>query len=91
MTASAHELRELRLLAALRSGRVSLDALGDAAVTEARVLLGAAGPDRACDDPYAALVRWRARSLDAALTDAQRRAAGVVARSCAGLVSGSAR
>ena len=93
VTASAHELRELRLLAGLRSGRVSLDVLGDAAVTEARGLLGAAGPDRAaaCDDPYAALVRWRAWSLDGALTDAQRRAAAVVARSCAGLVSRSAR
>lgn len=93
VTASAHELRELRLLAGLRSGRVSLDGLGEDAVTEARGLLGAAGPDRAaaCPDPYAALVRWRAWSLDAGLTDAQRRAAAVVARSCAGVVSRSAR
>ncbi|MFC5290206.1 hypothetical protein ACFPM7_24380 [Actinokineospora guangxiensis] len=85
--ASAHELRELRLLAALRTGRVSLDALGDDAAAEAAALLtGARHPD-----PRAALRHWRARSLDTALTDAQRRAAAVVARSCAGLLSGSRR
>jgi hypothetical protein len=85
--ASAHELRELRLLAALRTGRVSLDALGEDAAAEAAALLtGARHPD-----PRAALRHWRARSLDTALTDAQRRAAAVLARSCAGLLSGSRR
>ncbi|GGS26495.1 hypothetical protein [Actinokineospora fastidiosa] len=89
VTAGAHELRELRLLASLRSGRVSLDDLGDDAVTEARYLLGAAGPNRlACtDDPYTALLRWRARALDTTLPDAQRRAAGIIARTCAALAT----
>lgn len=92
VAASAHELRELRLLAVLRTGRVSLDELGDEAATEARRLLGAAGERLAGGlDPYAAMVRWRAWSLDTGLTDAQRRAAGVVARSCAGLLNEPAR
>ncbi|MGQ0841863.1 hypothetical protein [Actinokineospora sp.] len=85
--ASAHELRELRLLAALRTGRVGL---GDAA-DEARRLIGGHGtaPGQrlaASSDAYEALLRWRARAEDAALPDRDRRAAAVVVRSCEELI-----
>lgn len=93
--ANAHDLRELRLLAALRTGRLSLDLLGEDAEDEARHLLGAHGATPAdrlstTGDAYGALLRWRARALDPALPAPQRRAAAVIARSCEALITGGA-
>ncbi|MGW5053025.1 hypothetical protein [Actinokineospora sp. NPDC004072] len=80
--AAAHPLRELRLAATLRSGRLSLAPLGDAAVAEAADLLAARPPA----DPYTALLRWRTHALDESLPPPVRAAASVLARSCAGLL-----
>lgn len=95
VVACAHEFRELRLLAALRGGRVVLpDELRD----EALRLLGDEGsgvPDRLGIEPdadprpiaYDALRRWRAQAENLALPSAARRAAAVVARSCEAVVA----
>ncbi|GAA4257297.1 hypothetical protein [Dactylosporangium darangshiense] len=102
IVAGAHEFRELRLLAALRAGRVSLPAPLSA---EARRLAGADGTTPAArlavpDDQPAedlwpaaqeALRRWRPAAEDVALTEAQRRAAAVVVRSCEGLLDAASR
>ncbi|WP_432827436.1 hypothetical protein [Dactylosporangium sp. CA-092794] len=98
IVAGAHEFQELRLLAALRAGRVSLPAPLDA---EARRLAGAVGtsvvarlglehepsPDEAWSLGTEALRRWRPAAEDVALTAAQRRAATVVVRTCEGLLA----
>ena len=93
LVADAHEFRELRLLAALRSGRVNLpreDAV------EARRLLGGSGtsvgerlgmsPEATADDTWteahAAAGRWRQQAHGRGLLPDQRRAAEVVLRSC---------
>lgn len=99
--ASAHELRELRLYAALRSGRTVLPAhLSD----EALRLTGATGtsvaqrlgtPD---DTPRThalalaseAVDRWRAEADDPDRPYPQRRAAQVVVRSCEGVLAATA-
>jgi hypothetical protein len=86
--AGAHDFRELRLLAAIRSGRVTL---GDRA-EEATRLLGAQGTEpaqrlSASGDAYDALLRWRAHAEDPRLGDRDRRAAATIARSCEALVS----
>ncbi|WP_426502570.1 hypothetical protein ACPPVO_33650 [Dactylosporangium sp. McL0621] len=98
IAASAHDFRELRLLAALRAGRVSLP--GPLAA-DARRLAGAhgtsaaarldqpeeAGPTQLWPAARDALLRWRPAVEDVALTAAQRRAAAVVVRTCEGLLA----
>lgn len=93
LVADAHEFRELRLLAALRSGRVNLPR--EHAI-DARRLLGGSGtsvgerlgmsPDATADDTWteahAAAERWRDQAHGRTLLPAQRRAAEVVLRSC---------
>ncbi|EWC59724.1 isoniazid inducible gene protein iniC [Actinokineospora spheciospongiae] len=86
--AGAHELRELRLLADLDTGRVSL---GEE-VAEARYLLGAQGTTPAArlavsDDAHTAVLRWRAHAEDPRRDSRARRAALVVVRSCEELVT----
>ncbi|OLF17490.1 hypothetical protein BU204_11155 [Actinophytocola xanthii] len=93
LVTSAHELRELRLLADLQAGRTSLPApLAD----EARRLLGGGGTALAARlgfdrDPggqelHAALSetlhRWQEQAENHALGHGQRQAARVVVRSC---------
>ncbi|TDV52184.1 GTPase [Actinophytocola oryzae] len=98
LVVSAHDFRELRLLAALDGGRTALpDPLGD----EARRLVGGVGtalPARlgfgrdasghelvgAVSD---ALRRWQEQAENQALGSGQRRAARVVVRSCEGMVA----
>ncbi|SFA72462.1 50S ribosome-binding GTPase [Amycolatopsis marina] len=93
--AGAHEFRELRLLAALRGGRIVLPA---ELRTEALRLLGDVGAGVAerfgvepGEDPrpaaFDALQRWRAHAEDGSLPAAARRAAAVVARGCEGVVA----
>jgi hypothetical protein len=99
LVASAHEFRELRLLAALRAGRVTLpDGLAD----QARRLAGGHGPapyDRLGVSPdcppgevwaraTAAIDRWRAEPAERRFTPAQQRVAEVVVRSCEGILAG---
>jgi hypothetical protein len=99
LLADAHEFRELRLLAALRAGRVNLprEHAGDA-----KRLLGGSGtslgerlgmsPEATADDTWAeahaAAERWRAHAHGRALLPAQRRAAEVVLRSCDMILAG---
>lgn len=98
LVVSAHDFRELRLLAALAGGRMALpDPLAD----EARRLVGGVGtelPARlgitrdasghelqgALSD---ALRRWQGQAENHALGAGQRRAARVVVRSCEGMVA----
>ena len=98
LVVSAHDFRELRLLAALAGGRTALpDPLAD----EARRLVGGVGtelPARlgltrdvagrelqgALSD---ALRRWQEQAENHALGAGQRRAARVVVRSCEGMVA----
>jgi hypothetical protein len=100
--ASAHELRELGLLGALRSGRTGLPP--DLAL-EARRLAGWDGPDLAVrlgvgdglDDAAAwemvekALARWREEAENPAVGADHRRAAAIVVRTCEGLLTDLAR
>lgn len=93
---SAHDFRELRLLAALHGGRTTLpDPLAD----EARRLVGGigtalparlgfgldAGGHELHDAVSDALLRWQGQAQNAALGAGQRRAARVVVRSCEGM------
>lgn len=101
--ASAHDFRELRLLAALQSGRTRLP--GDLEA-EASRLVGGLGTDLPVRlgladeaDPGGwdaqrlrhvlldTLGRWRDHAADPALDHAQRRAASVVVRSCEGMLA----
>ncbi|WP_327003182.1 50S ribosome-binding GTPase [Dactylosporangium sp. NBC_01737] len=96
--AGTHDFQELRLLAALRAGRVRMPA---PLVAEARRLAGAAGTsivarlglehDPTEDELWTlsneALRRWRLAAEDVALTAEQHRAATVVVRSCEGIVA----
>jgi hypothetical protein len=93
LVADAHEFRELRLLSALRSGRVNLPR--EHAI-DAKQLLGGSGtsvgerlgmsPDASASDTWeaahAAASRWREQAHGRMLLPAQRRAAEVVLRSC---------
>jgi hypothetical protein len=95
--ASAHDFRELRLLAALQGGRTKLPGDLDA---EASRLVGGLGtalparlgldyePDEADlrDAVYDVLERWREQAANPVLDEAQRRAAAVVLRSCEGML-----
>jgi hypothetical protein len=94
VVAGAHELRELRLLAALRTGRVALP--GELAV-EARRLIGGDGgahcerlgvdpstpPARLWPAAESAATRWQGLT---SLTGGARRAAEVVLRSCTAIL-----
>ncbi|MEV0679817.1 hypothetical protein AB0I60_25150 [Actinosynnema sp. NPDC050436] len=91
--ASAHDFRELRLLAAIQSGRTALPGGLD---DEATRLVGGLGTSvlarlgldhRPTDAEMRHVVldtvgRWRDRAADPAHDQAQRRAAAVVVRSC---------
>jgi hypothetical protein len=93
LVADAHEFRELRLLSALRSGRVNLPR--EHAI-DAKQLLGGSGtsvgerlgmsPDASASDTWEAAhlaaARWREQAHGRVLLPAQRRAAEVVLRSC---------
>ncbi len=93
VVASAHDFRELRLVAALQAGRTRLPAELQA---EAMRLIGAEGTDPLARlgfdydaDPYEqrealldALVRWQAQAADVHAPNDRRRAAQVVVRSC---------
>jgi hypothetical protein len=93
--ASAHDFAELRLLAALRSGRVTLP--GDSAErlvggngTSIADRLGAEGevsPDDLRDAVYDELTQWRAHAESPLLGAAQRAAARTVVRSCEGMLA----
>lgn len=98
LVVSAHDFRELRLLAALQGGRTALpDPLAD----EARRLVGGVGtalparlgfdqdtPGHELHDAVAdALRRWQEQAENHALATNQRRAARVVVRSCEGMVA----
>ncbi|GAA2962538.1 hypothetical protein [Actinokineospora diospyrosa] len=85
---SAHEPRELRLLAELDSGRVTFGERDG----EARHLLGGLGTAPATrlalsGEPYQAYLRWHALTESPDHTHAQRCAAAVVARTCEALVA----
>ncbi|MFD1149705.1 P-loop NTPase family protein [Saccharothrix hoggarensis] len=96
--ASAHDFRELRLLAALQGGRTRLPGELEA---EAHRLVGELGTDPLVrlgldheptgDELRHAVLetlgRWRDHSADPALDHGQRRAAHVVVRSCEGMLS----
>lgn len=100
--ASAHDLAELRLLAALRANRVTLPGDGD---EEARRLIGACGTGAVArlgvDDDSGgshawslatdAARRWREQAENPLFTQEQRRAALTVARSCEGILADLAR
>jgi hypothetical protein len=91
--AEAHDFPELRLLSALRAGRLNLPREHAA---EAKRLLGGSGAsvgerlglnsEATAEDIWAqthdATHRWRALAHDHALAPAQRRAADLVLRSC---------
>ncbi|GAA4680731.1 hypothetical protein [Phytohabitans rumicis] len=95
--ANAHDFRELRLLGALQGHRIRLDKPLEA---EARRLIGENGTGTAARlgvDQRAtatelwelssdALYRWQEQTEDPLLSLEQRRAAGVVVRSCEGIL-----
>ncbi len=98
LVVSAHDFRELRLLAALHGGRATLpDPLAD----EARRLVGGVGTELAArlgfeheasghelhDAVSDALRRWQEQAENHALGTVQRRAARVVVRSCEGMAA----
>lgn len=97
--ASAHDFRELRLVAALQGGRTKLPPELE---TEAMRLVGAEGTTSLArlgfdyDAPPAeqrsvlldALARWQAQATDPHLGGDHRRAAQIVVRSCEGLLTG---
>jgi energy-coupling factor transporter ATP-binding protein EcfA2 len=98
IAAGAHDFRELRLIAALHSGRVDWP---EELATEARCLVGAHGidvadrlgldgePDEgtAFATAIAALGRWRHRAEAPDTAPAERTAARVVVRSCEGILA----
>jgi hypothetical protein len=102
LVASAHEFRELRLLAALHGGRTELP---DPLASEARRLVGGVGTALAARlgfdrEPNGnelhgavseALRRWQEQAENHALGTGQRHAARVVVRSCEGMVAQLAR
>lgn len=102
LVVSAHEFRELRLLAALHGGRTTLP---EPLTDEARRLVGGEGTalaarlgfDREPSGPELhgavadALYRWQEQAENHALSTGQRRAARMVVRSCEGMVAQLAR
>ncbi|HWM07617.1 MAG TPA: hypothetical protein VNP92_35250 [Actinophytocola sp.] len=102
LVVSAHEFRELRLLAALHGGRTTLP---DPLAGEAKRLVGGVGTGLAArlgfdHEPTGAelhgavseaLRRWQEQAENHALGSGQRSAARVVVRSCEGMVARLAR
>lgn len=90
LLAGAHDFRELRLVAALQTGRTSFSAELKA---EALRLLGAGGTSRAArlgpDQVLPAVRRWRAQAENLELSAGERRAAAVVLRSCEAMANGT--
>jgi predicted GTPase len=98
LVAGAHEFRELRLLAALRTGRVTLPA---ELALDARRLVGGNGPsvaerlgtgaealpDEVWSQAYAAAARWQQELHRPEQTTGQRRVAEVVLRSCGSILA----
>jgi hypothetical protein len=98
LIAGAHEFRELRLLAALRTGRVTLPA---ELALDARRLIGGNGqgvperlgtdtdttPDEIWTRAYAAAARWQQELHRPEQTPGVRRAAEVVLRSCSQILT----
>jgi hypothetical protein len=98
LLAGAHEFRELRLLAALRTGRVTLPA---ELALDARRLVGGNGQgiaerlgtdagapaDETWSQAYAAAARWQQELNRPEQTAGQRRAAEVVLRTCSGILT----
>lgn len=96
--AGAHELAELRLLGALRSGVVTLPT---STVTEAERLLGEsgtaaaarlglpldAGTDELREAAFSALDRWRRHAVNPMITRPTAEACRVVIRSCEGILA----
>ncbi|GLZ36412.1 hypothetical protein [Actinokineospora sp. NBRC 105648] len=86
---SAHEPRELLLLAALRTGRVSLGEHTE----EALYLLGAHGTSPATrltltnGDSYAAALHWRTLAESPHHTTRERQAAHTITRTCEALIT----
>lgn len=98
LLAGAHDFQEMRLLAALRTRRVTLPAdLAEQATrltggygTSAhdRLALAAeAPPEEVWHQAHAAVARWRAEPGERGFTEAQQRAAEVVVRSCEGVLA----
>jgi hypothetical protein len=101
LLAGAHDFAEMRLLSALRSGRVTLPA---ETAREALRLLGGTGTslgerlglptEATLDDIWAVATdsteRWRHEAALGTRTPAQRRAAAVVVRSCEAMLAGGA-
>ncbi len=102
LVVSAHEFRELRLLAALHGGRTVLP---DPLASEAQRLVGGVGTGLAARLGFdrepggaelhgaasEALRRWQEQSENHALGAGERRAARLVVRSCEGMVARLAR
>lgn len=96
--AGAHDIAELRLLSALRTGRITLPGtLADTAerlagglgagITDRLGLPADAPPDDVRNAVYDELGQWRAQAESPLLGAAQRAAARTVVRSCEGLLS----
>jgi hypothetical protein len=99
IVASAHEVRELRLLAALQGGRTRLPGVLEAEASRLVGGLGTAvqarlGLEYEADETEQRyliadlLARWREQAANPVLDQDQRRAATVVVRSCEGMLSG---
>jgi hypothetical protein len=98
LVAGAHQFRELRLLSALRSGRVTLSR---ESALDAKRLLGGAGisvgerlgvpaeatADEVWQQAHDAAARWQDETHRPGQTAAQRRAAEAVLRSCDAILS----
>jgi hypothetical protein len=98
LVAGAHQFRELRLLSALRSGRVTLPR---ESALDAKRLLGGSGisvgerlgvpgeatADEVWQQAHDAAARWQRQTHRPGQTAAQRRAAEAVVRSCDAILS----
>ena len=88
--ASAHEFRELRLLAEIRTGRVALPAGFEEEAVQLVGGLGVEPADRLAEvDLSEAIGRWRELAESPGLGSGERRAAAVVLRSCEAMALGT--
>lgn len=92
--AGAHDFAELRLLAALRTGRVTLPEPAErlagglgTGLAERLGLPADAGADELRDAAYDELAEWRTRAESPLLDTGQRAAAQTVVRSCEGMIA----
>ncbi|GAB3575650.1 GTPase [Amycolatopsis endophytica] len=90
LLAGAHDFRELRLVAALRTGRTHFPA---ELKTDALRLVGASGTSRAerlgTEPVLLAVRRWRDQAENPELSAGERQAAAVVVRSCEAMANGT--